>query len=292
MGTSSSAMNDPMVGYSQMMQAQAAQQSNRLGADWLDFSKQQFDVANQRQVGIDAQTKAITDQQLVGMKQATDAAAEDRARYKSVFVPLQDEYIDKARNWDSADAQANAAAQAKADVAQNYAQMKDQNQRAQAARGIRPDSGAWAGTARTADTAAALGEAGAQNMARRQLINEGMALRGQAINMGQNLPGQANSNLTTSINAGSTALGNTLATENNFRSNIGIMNSGFEGNMAGIKDSGSMWQNIGQNRADMLTASDKMRMDSQNALFGGIGSAAGLGAGIYASGGLGKSILR
>jgi hypothetical protein len=292
MGTSSSAMNDPMVGYSQMMQAQAAQQSNRLGADWLDFSKQQFDVANQRQVGIDAQTKAITDQQLASGKTLGDWASADRARYNSTFVPLQDEYIDKARNWDSAGAQANVAAQAKADVAQNYALMKDQNQRAQAARGIRPDSGAWAGTARTADTAAALGEAGAQNMARRQLINEGMALRGNAINMGANLPGQSIDGFNASLNAGTAALGNTLAAENNFRSNIGIMNSGFEGNMAGNNASGSMWQNIGQNRADMLTASDKMRMDSQNALFGGLGSAAGLGAGIYASGGLGKSILR
>lgn len=267
----STAQNDPLVGLGSIMQAQAAMAQVQLGQDWLAFSKEQFGIANERQKGIDELTKQVTDQQVRSMGNANQWAEEDRARWKDKFQPLQDQFIDKAQNWDSAGKQAEAAAEAKADVANNYALQKQQTDRALAAQGVRPDSGAYAGVTRANDTQAALAGAGAQNMARKQLRNEAMALQGDALNIGSNLPSQAGAFLGSGMNAGNSAVGNNIANQNSWRSNIGIMNTGFEGAMTGWNNSANIWRNVTKDRTDMLNYSDKMRAESMQGLMGGAG---------------------
>lgn len=271
MNSGSSAQNDPMVGIAGIMQAQAAQAQVQLGQDWLSFSKEQFGIANERQKGIDVLTKQVTDQQIKSMTNANQWAEEDRARWKDKFQPLQDQYIEKAQNWDSAGKQSEAAAEAKADVASSYAGQKAQGERALAAQGARPDSGAWAGTTRAADTVAALAGAGAQNNARKQLRNEAMALQGDALNIGSNLPSQAGSFMGTGMQAGNSVVGNNINNQNSWRSNIGIMNTGYEGAMTGWNNSANIWRNIGKDRTDMLNYSDKMRAESMQGMMGGAG---------------------
>ncbi|MGH2342901.1 hypothetical protein ACRC7T_15630 [Segnochrobactraceae bacterium EtOH-i3] len=78
--------------------------SAQTGADALDFFKGQAAITNAW-------------------------AAEDRERYQSRFVPLQDAYIKKAQGWDSAARQAQVASEAKADVMSNAAAAQQQNQR-------------------------------------------------------------------------------------------------------------------------------------------------------------------
>lgn len=275
MGKQSSAQNDPMVGFAGVMQAQAAMAQVQLGQNWLDFSKEQFAVGNKRQEKIDALTEQVTNRQITAMDNFNTWSAEDRGRYKDVFLPLQDKFIEKANNWDSAGAQAEAAAEAKADVATNYAGQNQQRERAMASQGIRPDSGAWAGTSRAADLGASLASAGAQNTARRQLRNEATALQGEAINMGNGLPGQASNALGMGVNTGNSTVGNNIANQNSWRSNIGIMNTGFEGAMTGWNNSANIWRNIGKDRTDMLNYSDKMRAESMSGIMGGIGSVVG-----------------
>ena len=271
MNSGSSAQNDPMVGIAGIMQAQAAQAQVQLGQDWLAFSKEQFGIANERQKGIDELTKQVTGQQIKSMTNANQWAEEDRARWKEKFQPLQDQYIDKAQNWDSAAKQSEAAAEAKADVSNAYAEQKQQTDRALAAQGVRPDSGGYAGVTRANDTQAALAGAGAQNQARKQLRNEAMALQGDALNIGSNLPSQAGSFLGTGMQAGNSAVGNNINNQNSWRSNIGIMNTGFEGAMTGWNNSANIWRNIGKDRTDMLNYSDKMRAESMQGLMGGAG---------------------
>lgn len=271
MNSGSSAQNDPMVGIAGIMQAQAAQAQVQLGQDWLSFSKEQFGIANKRQEGIDALTKQVTDQQIKSMTNANQWAEEDRARWKDKFQPLQDQYIEKAQNWDSAGKQSEAAAEAKADVASSYAGQNQQRERALAAQGARPDSGAWTGTTRAADTVAALAGAGAQNNARKQLRNEAMALQGDALNIGSNLPSQAGSFMGTGMQAGNSVVGNNINANTNWRSNIGIMNTGYEGAMTGWNNSANIWRNIGKDRTDMLNYSDKMRAESMQGMMGGAG---------------------
>lgn len=271
MNSGSSAQNDPMVGFAGIMQAQAAQAQVQLGQDWLSFSKEQFGIANERQKGIDALTKQVTDQQIKSMTNANQWAEEDRARWKDKFLPLQDKFIEKAQNWDSADKQAQAAAEAKADVQNSIAEQNAAADRAMAANGVRPDSGAWTGTTRANALGGGLAAAGAQNTARKQLRNEAMALQGDALNIGSNLPSQAGNFMGVGNQSGNSAVGNNISNQNGWRANIGIMNTGYEGAMTGWNNSANIWRNIGKDRTDMLNYSDKMRAESMQGMMGGAG---------------------
>jgi hypothetical protein len=277
----SSASSDPMVGISGIMQAQAAQAQVQLGQDWLAFSKEQFGIANERQKEIDEITRQVSDQQIRSMGNANQWAEEDRARWKDKFLPLQDKFIDKASNWDSAGKQAEAAAEAKADVQNAVAEQNAAAERAMAAQGVRPDSGAWAGTARANALGAGLASAGAQNTARKQLRNEAMALQGDALNIGSNLPSQAGSFMGTGMQAGNSAVGNNISNQNSWRANTSIMNTGYEGAMTGWNNSANIWRNVGRDRTDMLNYSDKMRAESMQGLMGGAGQLIGALPGLH-----------
>jgi hypothetical protein len=279
----SSASSDPFAGYAQIMQTQAAQQQMQLGADWLSFAKEQFAVGNERQKGVDELTNKVTTQQLADMERASQWATEDRARYKSVFQPLEDKFIDRANNWDSAPAQAKAAEEARADVLSNAAIQKSATDRQMAARGINPSSGAYQGIDRAQATETALGAAGAANNARTNLRTQAIGLQGDALNIGRGLPSQSLSALGAGVGAGSNAAGVGLGAEGNWRGNLGIMNAGFQGAGGLYGQAGAQFGNIYNNQVGMLNQQDQMAQSGTNALLGGLGTAAGLGYGIYKS---------
>ncbi|WP_084570542.1 tail fiber domain-containing protein [Methylosinus sp. PW1] len=283
MGKSSGSSNSALATFAAAQQADAANKQTALGQDWLDFSKQQFGIANDRQAANDALTKQVTDSQLTAQNQANTWAAEDRDRYKSVFQPLQDKFIEKANNWDSADNQAKAAAEAKADVANNVALQDQQRERAMAAKGVRPDSGAWAGIDRAAGTEGALAEAGAQNVARNNLRTQAVSLQADAINMGNGLPSSASSNLSLGVNAGSSANSNNLSTQQSWLNNQSIMNTGYSGASSANSSAGNMWGNIYNNATSQANYQAQQNASGTSALLGGLGSLAGLGLGLYKS---------
>lgn len=283
MGKSSAPQSDPnMSMLTALAQMSTGQQMASLGKDWLDFAKEQFTVSNDRQKGIDDLTKQVTQTQLDSSNTALDWAKEDRARYKSVFQPLQDQFIQKANNWDSADKQAQAAAEAKADVASSAAAQDQIRQRDMAAKGVRPDSGQWAGTERAADTQTALAEAGAQNVARRNLRTQAVALQGDAINLGNGLPSQAAGGIGLGTGAGSAAVGNSIAAESPRFQSMSIMNAGYGGAMGGY--GGSLAGYAGAANTMHQSFSDQMATYNANnaqgaGLLGGLGSVAGLALG-------------
>lgn len=276
MNGGSSAQSDPLVGIASIMQAQAANRMADLGDRSLDFAKEQFGIANKRQDKLDVLNEQVTQKQMRAMDNANAWSEEDRARYKSVFLPMQDKYIEKANNWDSAAKQSEAAAEAKADVQSAIADQKAQSERAMAANGVRPDSGAWAGQDRALQLQGGMASAGAQNQARRDLRKEAMALQGDVLNIGNGLPSQAAQGLNSGVNAGNSMMSNNIANQNSWRANIPIMQTGFEQAMTGWNNSGNMWRNIGKDRTDMLNTSDKMRQDSMGSLLGGAGKLFGM----------------
>lgn len=279
----SSAMNDPFAGLMSFFQIQQAQQNAKLGQDWLSFAKDQFNVSSERQKNIDALTAKVTDSQLKAQDTALGWANEDRARYKSIFQPLQDKFIEKAQNWDSPDAQEQAAAEAKADVTNSIAEQKAQSARAAAANGIRPDSGQWAGIDRATGIQGGLAAAGAQNTARRQLRDEAVNLQGQAINMGNGLPSTASTSLGQGVGAGSAATGNAINANNSWRGGVDIMNTGYGGALNSGNSAGSMYGNIYGNRVNMLNANDQMKSSAMGSILGGVGTGIGMYAGMKSS---------
>lgn len=219
-GGGSAPAPDPRIGQAAIMSAQ-------LGGEYLDFMRDQSHISN-----------AWADQ--------------DRTRYKSVFEPLQDEFIADAKDYASAERQGQTARQAISDVRQQAEISKEANERSLARMGVDPRSGRYAETTRAADTATALASAGAANTARRQVQAEGRGLMADAVNLGSGF----------AVNP-ATSLG---------LSN-GSMSSGFNGAMRGQQQMGNLLNTQYQQQMQQYNANQA----SNGSLMSGLGSLAGMG---------------
>lgn len=274
-GGGSAPSPDPAIGQAALKQAET-------GQDWLSFARDQFDVGNERQGGIDALSNRLTEKQIETIDRSNQWAQEDRNiqadyrnkydqwadqdravgigyredfaqtgrealaagqkysdqfadagenalilgkqyadefgrqgqaalaagqryqgifdeqannqygfakeqqdRYKNTYQPMEEQFAQDAKNWDSADRQSKVAAEARADVLTSAAGAQQQQQRQLASMGVDPRSGKFAAASNATGLQAALSAAGAQNAARDNVRTQGMALRGTAIDMGR-----------------------------------------------------------------------------------------------------------
>lgn len=268
-GGSSAPQPDPMIGIAAMKTAQT-------GADFLNLMKDQYGVYNERQKGVDALTSQVTQSQLTAQNNANTWATEDRSRYKSVFQPLQDAYIDKASNWDSPEKQAQAAGEAKADVLNATAQAAQARQRQMAGMGVTPASGRFAGTERAADTAGALAAAGVQNAARTQLKNQAVALQADAVNMGNGLPSQATQALGLGVNTGNSMVGNNINNQQSWNAGNQLLHSGYSTAMQGYTNQANILNNLYSNQINAYQAENQANSSGGfGSILGGIGQLAG-----------------
>jgi hypothetical protein len=217
----------------------AAMGNGQRFGDWLGGVAQQF--------GKDAQ----------GQYANADAA---QARYNGTFVPVENKVASDAMNWDSADRQAQMAAQAKSDAMAAGLQAKDASARQMASMGVDPNSGRFAATNRANDTAVALAGAAAQNGARDNVRAQGLALRQQAAQLGQQV--QANANTSASLGMQATqaqqnatqaangAVTNGLTQAGQFKSaGLGAAGIGYQGLGTGITAGNSAVGNQGAGQA-------------------------------------------
>lgn len=189
MGGSSPPPNDPRAGEAALLSAQTGQEA-------LDWMKEQAQITNAW-------------------------AEEDRARYKGVFEPLQDEVIAEAQTWDSPQRRQARADQAAADVTLAGAQQQTARQRQAMAMGVNPASGRFANAEVKAGQGTALQSAGARNLARRSVETEGVNRRAAAAGLGSGL--QVNPG--TSIGLSNSAVaGGTSAAQQGYGQQAQILN--------------------------------------------------------------------
>jgi len=257
---------DPMQGFAAIMQAQ-------VGMQWLDFSREMFGKAEKRQRElIDPIIKRSSESQMRAQENANIWAEEDRARYKSIFLPLQDKFIDTAQNWDSPERQRMVAAEAKADVLSNAEAQKGAMRRQMASVGVNPASGRWSGIERQAGVETGLAAAGAQNMARSQTRREAIALKGDALNIGRGLPSQSLAALGGGVSAGNAAVSGNIAGQQVFLDSGQIMDRGFNGAMQGWRGMGDSLNDIYKNKLSAW----QTQQQGIGSLAGGVGQIAGL----------------
>lgn len=269
-GSSSAPAADPNIGKAAMMEAQT-------GQDYLNFAKEQFAVANERQAEQDKLSAQVTNQQLKASQTAQDWAEQDRNRYTNVFQPLQDEFIDTAKNWDSTERQNKLAAEAKADVLNNASQQRQQSQRQMTAMGVDPTSGRYANVDRSADMATGLAAAGAENTARNQVRKEAVAMKGDAINLGSGLAVNPASSLGLGVSSGSAAYGTTASNNGQSASNASIVGNGYQTAMQGYNSQASILNSQYQNQLSAWQTQQNINAQNQSGLLGGIGSVVGMG---------------
>lgn len=185
----------------------------------------------------------------------TDAwAQEDRLRDKTVFQPMQDRFIKDAKTWDTPGRQAAAARSAVADVRSGIALESQRTEREMAAMGVNPASGRGMASRRRSAIERGLSVAGAANLARAGVRKEGMALRGDAINLGSGLAVNPLSSFTAGTSAGA---------------------RGFEGAMQGYGQQGSMLNQSYSNQLQAWSAEQQQGNPFMEAL--------GMGAGFLMS---------
>lgn len=222
MGKKSAPAPDPRIG-------DAAMASAANGKDYLDFMKNQASVTN-------------------------GWATEDRKRYQDTFVPLQDQFIKDAQEWDSPAREAARVDQNRAAVSGNIATAQGMQQRQMAAMGVSPNSGRAAAVSATTGVQTGLALAGAENTAMHDVRAEADARKAQAINMGSGL----------AINpAQSMGISN------------GAASAGFQGNGQGLGQQGQMLNGQYQNEMQQWQANQS----ASAGLFSGIGSLVGLAFG-------------
>jgi hypothetical protein len=245
---------DARIGEAAMKQAEIA---DRAQQDQSRFAERQLDMAAEYQ-------KFMLDQAAV----TNGWAAEDRARYTGTFVPLQDDWIAEAQAYDSPERKAMAADEAVADVRQQFALGRQQNERQMAAVGVNPNSGRYQSSANRMQTTEALAAAGGANAARRRTEDTGRNLRASAINMGSGLAVNPGTSMGLSNSAGSTGMN---AGMNGVSSAAGMVAGGAQTAMQGQ-----------QGMINGLTAQFNQQMQgyqARNAFLGDLAGAAGSVAG-------------
>lgn len=265
-GGSSSPDPDPMIG-------QAAYKNAQIGEEWLGFAKDQFAEGSKRLEITDALTNEVIRKQLDTQDESMAWAREDRARQKEVFQPLQDEFISTAKNYDSAENQDRAAAEAAADIQKAAGNQSEINRRTMASMGVSPTSGRFAGVARSDATNTALAEAGASNTARRMVRDRALDLKGAAINMGNGLSASTASAYGIGMNAGNSAVGNNATANADFYKNNGVMQAGMGGAVSANNSAGGMLNDLYGKQVQGWAAQQQSNATSS----AGIGQLAGMG---------------
>lgn len=260
---------DPRVG-------EAAMKNIELGEQWLGFARQQFDEGNVRQDRTDALTRQVIDQQMQTQDRANAWAAEDRARTKGTFQPLEDAFIREANDYGSQERQDHAAAEVGTAVAQQRSNQQAATYRDMARMGINPSSAKFQATQRGNDTVTALSAAGQMNSARQAVRDRALQLRADALNIGKGLASSTAAAYGVGLNAGNSAVGNNASANQQWNANNQVMQQGLAGNMQGNSSGGGL---LATNYSQQLQAT---QLNNQNAQAGasGFGQIVGIGSGL------------
>lgn len=302
---------DPRIGEAALQQAEIAARAQEFSetnaADQLAFAERAFDS----QMALSSEALAASKEYAEGqlslgqdymsfMKSQADItngwAKQDRDRYYNTFVPMQDDWIAEAKSYDTPGRKAQAADEAAADVSQQFALGRQQNERQMAAMGVAPNSGRYQSSSNRMQATESLAGAGARNSARRQTENTARDMKLAAINMGQGLAVNPGTSMGLSNSAAGAGFGGAMQGQGN-AANIGMSGFGTAGNLLTGANSGMAGAigNAGQTRmqgygtaaagqgnmANTLNTQYQNQMNAWQASQAQLGSiAGGIGAGL------------
>jgi len=182
----------------------AAQYSYALGKEQLAWAKEEYGANRQlvdAVVGASLRRQDINDQ----------AALNDRARYESIYQPLEDEAVSEARSYASPARQEYEMGRASSEVAAKMEGSRRAARQQLESFGLNPSDTRYAALDLGSRVQSAAAQAGAANQARAQTEGVGRALRSEAINVGRGYPGQVAGTYGTALQSGNQAVNSTLA---------------------------------------------------------------------------------
>ena len=109
-------------------------------------------------------------------------------RYKQIYAPLEQDFVNEAQGYDSAENFSRAAGEASADVSSQFGKMRERLARTP---GLDPSSAAFQSSAVGLDMAQAATDATMQNTARQRVRDTAYSRKAGALAMGKGLDTQA-----------------------------------------------------------------------------------------------------
>lgn len=277
MGKSTAAA--PMPDFAGIAAANAAAQQSQI---YGDIAKQQLDWAKQEYTQNKAQVQPIIDRLTRGMDQQYDYAQQQKDFWDKNYKGLEEDLVNTAKTYDTPEYQEYRAGQATAGVAQQFEGARQAAAQQLKDFGVDPSSGRYAATDLASRVSQAATSAGAANQARDQVINEGLALKQGAVNIGRGYPGAINQTYGGAQNGGNSAISGVNTTSATGSSMMGNPTQwGGLGNQAL-----GTWGGITANNYANYMQGYQFQNTPQSS---GLGSALGLAGGIllskYAEGG-------
>jgi hypothetical protein len=161
----------------------AAELSYQAAQDQLAWSREQW--AEQKTL-----LDEIMDTQLPMMKEQYETAKADRARYEELYQPMEQEYLQRAQEWDTPERRNEQAAKATSEVAQQAEAQRQNALRRLEGYGVDPSQTRSQALDLGARMQQAKAQAGAATGARDAVEREGMGMLGESINVGRGMASQ------------------------------------------------------------------------------------------------------
>ena len=197
-----------------------------------ELSKQQQEWAQKTYGENAALTKQVVDKMMASQDMQQQWSQEDRARYKSVYQPLEDQLAAEAQSFSTPARQQYEANRDMASVSTQFEGAREAATRQLESFGVDPTSTRAQALDIGTRQAEAAAKAAAGNNAVARVDAQGRALRSEAINVGRGYPGQAAAAAAGANQAGTGAVGNNLGTTQSGASTMGT---------------GAQWAGIGNN---------------------------------------------
>lgn len=260
----------PDLGPSAEASIEVARMNQQMAQEQLQWSREQ-DAMNRETLN------RVLDIQLPAMEIQNEIAEAERKRYEEVFRPMEDAFVEEAKNYDTPERRAMERAKAMADVSTQFnAQRENALRRLEGYGGVDPTvarSGALDIGVRTEQAKATVAAA---TGADKRVEDTGRALRSDAINLGRGALSNAAGFYGAAVNAGSAAQGNALNTTNTgagaVQSALGFSNAALSGYGQGA--------NIMSQGFNNSMASWNAGQQQTAGLLQGIGGIAGMAMGI------------
>lgn len=250
---------------------EAAQRSSELSKEAFDWYKAEYERTAPDRAAASAAAMEQAGLQNDLTKQQLQSAAEERDRYKTTFVPLEQQIVKDAVGYDTPARREAEAAAASADVSRAIDAQHEAASRELMRLGATPNSGRIMAMNGMLDIGAAKAKAGAANTARKQVEAVGAAKRADAAALGRGVVSQGATAAQLGLAAGNSSAANASAPVGIAAAGAGLMGQGFQ---TGIQANNAAGNLYGQ------AASIQQKAGDNSGVWGALGNVAGrLGAG-------------
>lgn len=250
---------------------QAAEQQFQLGSEQLDWGKEQFNL-------VWPYAQQYLTQQLDSSAEEADRARDARDMYETTYRPIEEQFAQTALNYNTPERAEQNAGAAMADVANTFEAQRRTALANLESYGIDPSSTRFGALDLSSRIAQAAASAAAGTQSRRNTEATGLALQGEAINIGKGYPGSIAQAYSTSTTAGKAGIGGVNETTQTGAYSMGRPSEYYAGGTNAL-NAGANAMNMGYNNA--MSAAQFDAQQSQ-AFWGGVGNLAGGVIGLFA----------